>query len=135
MTAAQVDSLNLEDRRFSRSHSHISKVSWGRTIALAFQSVGVIYGDIGTSPLYVYSSTFPNGIQDKEDLLGVLSLIIYTIVVLPMLKYVFIVLWANGNGDGLAMGHTSVRVLAVGTMDKSGLQVAATHKERSTWMW
>ncbi|GAB4847536.1 Potassium transporter 5 [Ancistrocladus abbreviatus] len=100
MESARVDSLNLEAGRFSRSHSHISKVSWRRTLSLAFQSIGVIYGDIGTSPLYVYSSTFTNGIRDKDDLLGVLSLIIYTIILLPMLKYVFIVLWANDNGDG-----------------------------------
>jgi KUP system potassium uptake protein len=48
----------------------------------------------------VFSSTFTNGIQDQEDIIGVLSLIIYTIALLPMLKYVFIVLWANDNGDG-----------------------------------
>ncbi|EPS64577.1 hypothetical protein M569_10204, partial [Genlisea aurea] len=74
--------------------------SWSRTLHLAFQSVGVIYGDIGTSPLYVYSSTFTDGINDNRDILGVLSLIIYTIVLIPMIKYVFIVLWANDNGDG-----------------------------------
>lgn len=75
-------------------------MNWKRTLSLAFQSIGVIYGDIGTSPLYVFSSTFTNGIQDQEDIIGVLSLIIYTIALLPMLKYVFIVLWANDNGDG-----------------------------------
>jgi KUP system potassium uptake protein len=74
--------------------------SWARTLQLAFQSVGIIYGDIGTSPLYVYSSTFPDGIKNNDDLLGVLSLVIYTLIIIPMLKYVFIVLYANDNGDG-----------------------------------
>jgi KUP system potassium uptake protein len=74
--------------------------SCARTLHLAFQSVGIIYGDLGTSPLYVYSSTFPDGVKSKDDLLGVLSLIIYTLIILPMLKYVFIVLSANDNGDG-----------------------------------
>ena len=69
-------------------------------MSLAFQSVGIIYGDIGTSPLYVFSSTFTDGIDNTEDLLGCLSLIIYTIALLPFLKYIFIVLWANDNGDG-----------------------------------
>lgn len=69
-------------------------------MSLTFQSIGVVYGDIGTSPLYVYESTFPDKIGSKEDILGVLSLIIYTLVLLPMLKYVFIVLRANDNGDG-----------------------------------
>jgi KUP system potassium uptake protein len=71
-----------------------------RTLSLAFQSIGIIYGDIGTSPLYVYSSTFPDGIKHSDDLLGVLSLILYSLIIIPMLKYVFIVLYANDNGDG-----------------------------------
>ncbi|KAM7273514.1 hypothetical protein ACFE04_028178 [Oxalis oulophora] len=64
------------------------------------KSTGVVYGDIGTSPLYVLQSTFPNGINDKDDLLGVFSLIMYTLIFVPLIKYVFIVLYANDNGDG-----------------------------------
>lgn len=71
------------------------------TLSLAFQSIGIVYGDIGTSPLYVYASTFTKRkIEHNDDILGVLSLIIYTIALVPFLKYVFIVLWANDNGDG-----------------------------------
>lgn len=69
-------------------------------MSLAFQSLGVVYGDIGTSPLYVYASTFTDGIHDKNDVIGVLSLIIYTITLVALLKYVFIVLQANDNGEG-----------------------------------
>ncbi|KAK9757002.1 hypothetical protein RND81_01G134100 [Saponaria officinalis] len=75
-------------------------MNWTIVLSLAFQSLGVIYGDIGTSPLYVYASTFPKGIKDKKDILGVLSLIYYTITLLPLIKYVFIVLRANDNGKG-----------------------------------
>lgn len=82
-----------------RTRTYIQE-NWKRTLSLAFQSLGVIYGDIGTSPLYVYASTFPDGIRDTEDIIGVLSLIIYSILLLPLLKYVFIVLRANDNGDG-----------------------------------
>lgn len=46
---------------------------------LAFQSIGVVYGDIGTSPLYVYASTFMDGIKHDDDVLGVLGLILYTL--------------------------------------------------------
>ena len=59
-----------------------------------------MYGDIGTSPLYVYATTFPDGIKHEDDILGVLSLIFYTITFIPLLKYIFIVLHANDNGDG-----------------------------------
>jgi len=75
-------------------------MSWRTTMSLAFQSLGVVYGDIGTSPLYVYASTFTDGINDKDDVVGVLSLIIYTITLVALLKYVFIVLQANDNGEG-----------------------------------
>ncbi|KAF8020947.1 hypothetical protein BT93_G1381 [Corymbia citriodora subsp. variegata] len=96
----RVDSLHLEAGRVPMSHTHSSQVNWQRTMSLAFQSIGVVYGDIGTSPLYVYASTFTQGIKDTQDILGVLSLIIYTFLLIPTIKYVFIVLLANDNGDG-----------------------------------
>lgn len=75
-------------------------VSWSVILHLAFQSLGIVYGDIGTSPLYVYSSTFTDGILHNDDILGVLSLILYTITLIPLVKYVLIVLRATDNGDG-----------------------------------
>ncbi|KAK4835408.1 hypothetical protein QYF36_009291 [Acer negundo] len=51
-------------------------------------------------PLYTYSSTFLDGIGNKEDVIGVFSLIIYTLLLIPLIKYVFIVLLCNDNGDG-----------------------------------
>ncbi|XP_059439113.1 potassium transporter 5-like [Corylus avellana] len=96
------DSLDIESRHFPGSQNgHASKgVKWSVILQLAFQSIGVVYGDIGTSPLYVYSSTFPNGINHKDDILGVLSLIFYTLTLIPLLKYILIVLRANDNGEG-----------------------------------
>ncbi|EPS69169.1 hypothetical protein M569_05598, partial [Genlisea aurea] len=73
---------------------------WAMVLKLAFQSIGVVYGDIGTSPLYVYASVFSDGIHHHDDILGVLSLIFYTLTLIPLLKYVFIILRANDNGDG-----------------------------------
>ncbi|KAE7995934.1 hypothetical protein FH972_000691 [Carpinus fangiana] len=67
---------------------------------LAFQSLGVVYGDLGTSPLYVFYNTFPRGIAEPEDVIGVLSLIIYSLTLVPLIKYVFIVSRANDNGQG-----------------------------------
>ncbi|ONH93843.1 hypothetical protein PRUPE_8G256200 [Prunus persica] len=95
------DSLDLESRSFTAHHGHASKgAEWSVILHLAFQSIGIVYGDIGTSPLYVYSSTFTKGINHDDDILGVLSLILYTLTLIPLIKYVFVVLRANDNGDG-----------------------------------
>ncbi|KAM3353960.1 hypothetical protein ACQJBY_024888 [Aegilops geniculata] len=94
------DSLHMEAERIPGGQSHAAKVGWATTLHLAFQSLGVVYGDMGTSPLYVFSSTFTGGIKHTNDLLGVTSLIIYTLALLPLMKYCFIVLRANDNGDG-----------------------------------
>ncbi|KAI3407669.1 Protein kinase domain-containing protein [Psidium guajava] len=96
------DSLDVESARCAGHHLHGSKqaVEWRVILTLAFQSIGIVYGDIGTSPLYVYRSTFAGGIKHNDDVLGVLSLILYTITLIPLLKYVFIVLRATDNGDG-----------------------------------
>ncbi|CAO2195773.1 unnamed protein product [Urochloa humidicola] len=94
------DSLHMEAGKIPGGSIRAAKVGWGTTLHLAFQSIGVVYGDMGTSPLYVFSSTFTNGINNTDDLLGVTSLIIYTVILLPLIKYCFIVLQANDNGDG-----------------------------------
>ncbi|KAJ6326953.1 hypothetical protein OIU78_013943 [Salix suchowensis] len=87
-------------------------------LRLAFQSLGVVYGDLGTSPLYVFYNTFPRGINDSEDVIGALSLIIYSLTLIPLLKYVFIVCKANDNGQGgtfalysLLCRHAKVRTI------------------------
>ncbi|KAL2064810.1 hypothetical protein VTL71DRAFT_3950 [Oculimacula yallundae] len=66
---------------------------------LAYQSVGVIYGDIGTSPLYVYSSTFASE-PSHQDLVGVLSVIIWSLTMMVTVKYVLIILHADNEGEG-----------------------------------
>ncbi|KAJ4968236.1 hypothetical protein NE237_014937 [Protea cynaroides] len=97
----RLDSLDAESAKFPGHGDHRSKVvDWGTILQLAFQSIGIVYGDIGTSPLYVYASTFTGGIKNNDDILGVLSIIFYTIVLIPLFKYVFIVLLANDNGEG-----------------------------------
>jgi KUP system potassium uptake protein len=93
--------------------SSLQAMSMGLVLKLAFQSIGVVFGDLGTSPLYVYSSTFSSGtIADNRDILGALSLIVYTIIMIPLVKYIFIVLRANDNGEG-ASYHRLVRWMCI----------------------
>ncbi|KAL4353088.1 hypothetical protein GQ457_06G029840 [Hibiscus cannabinus] len=93
-------SLKAASRNGSHgSQSHSKDSDWWVVLNLAFQSIGVVYGDLGTSPLYTYTSTFSNGIKHRDDVLGVLSLVLYTLTLLPLIKYVFVVLQATDNGE------------------------------------
>lgn len=72
----------------------------GKTLLwLAYQSIGAIYGDVGTSPLYVYSSTFTSA-PSHEMVVQVLSLILWSLTIMVTLKYVLIVLRADNEGEG-----------------------------------
>ncbi|XP_042498446.1 putative potassium transporter 12 isoform X2 [Macadamia integrifolia] len=98
----RVDSFDVEAMSVSNLHGHHSKdlSIWG-TLTLAFQTLGVVYGDLGTSPLYVFADVFTKvPIKSDVDVLGALSLVMYTISLLPLAKYIFIVLKANDNGEG-----------------------------------
>lgn len=66
---------------------------------LAYQSTGVIYGDIGTSPLYGYSSTFKEA-SSRKDLIGALSIIIWSLIIMVTVKYVFVIMRADNDGEG-----------------------------------
>ncbi|TXG56331.1 hypothetical protein EZV62_017644 [Acer yangbiense] len=98
----RLNSLDVEAMEIASAQGHHSKdVSIWYTLALAFQTLGVVYGDMGTSPLYVFTDVFSKVHIDNEvDILGALSLVMYTITLLPLAKYVFVVLKANDNGEG-----------------------------------
>ncbi|KAB1217589.1 Potassium transporter 2 [Morella rubra] len=81
----------------------LQKESWRTILLLAYQSLGVVYGDLSISPLYVYKSTFAEDIQHSEtneEIYGVLSFVFWTLTLIPLIKYVFIVLRADDNGEG-----------------------------------
>ncbi|KAF7809277.1 potassium transporter 6 [Senna tora] len=84
-------------------NSAAKKESWKTALILAYQSLGVVYGDLSTSPLYVYRSTFAEDIghtETNDEIYGVLSLVFWTFTLVPLIKYVFIVLKADDNGEG-----------------------------------
>ncbi|XP_057948904.1 potassium transporter 6-like isoform X2 [Malania oleifera] len=92
--------MDLESRVLGNS---VKKESWKTVLTLAYQSLGVVYGDLSTSPLYVYKSAFAEDIQhteSNEEIYGVLSFVFWTLTLVPLLKYVFIVLRADDNGEG-----------------------------------
>ncbi|KAK6929555.1 Potassium transporter [Dillenia turbinata] len=90
------------DLQYEKRSSN-SKESWKTILLLAYQSLGVVYGDLGISPLYVYKSTFAEDIhhsESNEEIFGVLSFVFWTLTLIPLFKYVFVVLRADDNGEG-----------------------------------
>lgn len=82
-------------------------------------SIGVVYGDIGTSPLYalreaIVAATGTSGTVDAAVVLGILSLILWALIVVVTLKYVLILLRADNNGEGgtLALMALAQRAVA-----------------------
>jgi KUP system potassium uptake protein len=75
---------------------HVNKVTGaGLLIAL-----GIIYGDIGTSPLYVFNAIITNRLINEDLIIGSLSCIIWTITLQTTFKYVTLILKADNRGEG-----------------------------------
>jgi KUP system potassium uptake protein len=87
-------------------------------LALALGSVGVVYGDIGTSPLYAFReaaiAASDNHPVSRGIVLGVLSLILWALIVTVTLKYVLILLRADNNGEGGTLSLTALATRALG---------------------
>lgn len=70
---------------------------------LSFSTLGVVYGDIGTSPLYAFRFCFTgaHSVQpSKENILGILSLIFWSLVIVISIKYLVVILKADNKGEG-----------------------------------
>jgi KUP system potassium uptake protein len=75
---------------------HLDKV----TAAGLLIALGIIYGDIGTSPLYVFNAIIKNRIVTPDLIIGSLSCIIWTLTLQTTIKYVWLVLRADNKGEG-----------------------------------
>src|SRR4030081_3022726 len=74
-----------------------------RTAALTLAALGVVFGDIGTSPLYTVKECFSEftGLKPvPEDVFGILSLITWALIIVVTLKYVLVVMRADNRGEG-----------------------------------
>lgn len=92
------------------------------TAALTLAAVGIVYGDIGTSPLYAMKEVFAEGhglALTAENILGVVSLIIWGLIIVVSLKYVVLVLRADNRGEGGIMALLSLALSSVGRNSKA----------------
>ncbi|ONH90548.1 hypothetical protein PRUPE_8G060500 [Prunus persica] len=101
-TGPRIDSFDVEALEVPGAlRNEYEDFSLGRKIIIAFQTLGVVFGDVGTSPLYAFSVMFKKApINGNEDVIGAMSLVLYTLILIPLLKYVLVVLWANDDGEG-----------------------------------
>jgi KUP system potassium uptake protein len=97
-----------------------SGVGTRRFWALALGSIGVVFGDIGTSPLYAFKESIHH-IADggrellREDVMGVVSLMLWSLIIIVTLKYVLLLMRLDNRGEG---GTISLMALVQRTIGK-----------------
>lgn len=88
-----------------------------RALPLALAAMGVVYGDIGTSPLYTLKEAFTGHHSvpvTSQNVLGILSLVFWSLMVIVTLKYVTIIMRADNRGEGGIMALTALVLRATG---------------------
>src|SRR4029078_10262348 len=84
-------------------------------LALALGSVGVVYGDIGTSPLYAFREAVAGaGPVTRDSVLGILSLILWALLIVVTAKYVLLLLRADTKAEGRTLSLMALATPAVG---------------------
>jgi len=80
--------------------SFLQKETWRHSLILSFQTLGVVYGRLSTAPLYVFGTIQTTDFKSNETAYEYFSFIFWTLTVVSLLKYAFIVLRADDNGEG-----------------------------------
>ena len=89
--------------------------------ALTLAAIGIVYGDIGTSPLYTMKEVFAKEhglVLNQPNVIGVVSLILWGLIVIISLKYVTLVLRADNRGEGGIMALTALALTSVTQQSK-----------------
>ncbi|KAK0528745.1 hypothetical protein OC842_004461 [Tilletia horrida] len=91
-----------EGNNYDRARVKIEPTGWALAV-MGYRALGVVYGDLGTSPLYVLNGIFPadGPIPSQEDVIGIISCIVWIFTIVVILKYALIVLnFGTGEGEG-----------------------------------
>jgi KUP system potassium uptake protein len=92
-----------QDRRVHAGNADAPPTRTASTASLAMTAVGVVFGDIGTSPLYAFSvalSATGHPLPVAADVLGIVSLVFWALILMVSLKYVVLILRADNDGEG-----------------------------------
>jgi KUP system potassium uptake protein len=99
------------------SNGQTGHAAGGRLGALTLGAIGVVYGDIGTSPLYAMRESLHAASYDgltPDDVMGVISLLIWTLILIVTVKYVFLVMRADNRGEGGTLSLVALLQHALG---------------------
>ena len=112
------------------SHPRVESRSFRRDVALTLGALGVVFGDIGTSPLYAMRQTVlatSEGFNQHLAVMGALSLIIWSLALVVTLKYVILIMRADNNGEGgvLALATLAHRSPGLGRRVKTAIGFGA----------
>ena len=106
------------DGQTKDAQPHGGKVTSG----LMLGALGIVYGDIGTSPLYAFKqSVLMAGDPSPQTIIALLSLIIWSLLLVVTLKYVLIIMQANNRGEG-------------GTLALTALAISCLHNHKLRWL-
>ncbi|WP_413848387.1 potassium transporter Kup [Albidovulum sp.] len=97
------------------------------TAALTFGALGVVYGDIGTSPIYAFRESLVEPARNSltpVEVLGVISLLVWTLVLVVTLKYVVLILRADNDGEGGILSLFALAQRALGRRTPALLAIA-----------
>ncbi len=104
-----------------------------QTLSRSIGALGVVYGDIGTSVLYAFKECLHHGLETDREIMGVLSLIIWSLFILVSVKYLAVVMRADNQGEGGILAllslafpkDTKTRGVAAGGMIAIGIAGAS----------
>ena len=113
MSRANITETTATDIHTTAAGTHIRRhAPHGRYLfVLSLAALGVVYGDIGTSPLYAIRECFhgPHAVAPSRlNILGVLSLIFWSLIIVISIKYLVFVLRADNNGEGGILSLTAL---------------------------
>ncbi len=128
--AAANDPLEALPGRLEHGHQPVQADNWKRKATLTLAALGVVYGDIGTSPLYALrQSALAAGehVPIQSAIMGVVSLIVWSLIIVVTLKYVLLIMRADNDGEGgiLALASLAHRLQGLGRGVKLAIGTAA----------
>jgi KUP system potassium uptake protein len=104
---------------------HLDETRSHGMAALTLGAIGVVYGDIGTSPIYAFREALKAtgaAVPGPAEVLGILSLLIWTLILIVTVKYVFFLLRADNRGEGGILALYTLVRLAVGRRYSLGMR-------------